>query len=156
MAAVHRRCLDAGMSERVARPVTARGLIATVVRWVGEGEDATASPEAGIDAQLALQRAGGNAVLRDRMLHVFIEHHRDDPERLRTALAEEDWETLRQLGMRSRARQAPSGSLRWRLARADWNRWHGTRTTFVPLPLRSTTSNVLCRTCWQRKPRPNP
>ncbi len=98
MAADRQRCLDAGMNDHIAKPVNARSLIATVVRWVGEGDDATASPEAGIDAQLALQRAGGNPVLRDRMLHVFIDHHRDDPERLRTALAEEDWETLRQLG----------------------------------------------------------
>lgn len=96
MEADRQRCLEAGMNDHVAKPVNIRTLTSTILHWVAaDGSDV--GPDAGIDAQLALTRAGGKPELRDRMLRVFIDHHRDDAVSLRVALDTGDWGGIEQL-----------------------------------------------------------
>ena len=78
------RCLQAGMDDYVAKPVTQAALLDVLTRWVSpsdEGSSASASPgasgcpEAGpavFDRVAALSRLGGDAALLDAVVQSFV------------------------------------------------------------------------------------
>ncbi len=98
------RCLAAGMSDHLAKPLDPDRLIATVVRWLAAGERAGAIDPAptttaaatdaapprvtapagadqfavpGVDIAAGLDRAGGDPAFYRRLLRQFIDGHRD-------------------------------------------------------------------------------
>jgi CheY-like chemotaxis protein len=91
MAGERERCLDAGMSDFVSKPVVPEDLYNVVTRWISGREDDTVSdgfrsgtvPDGhqglpcldAVDANLGLQRTNGNLELYRRVLSVFVENH---------------------------------------------------------------------------------
>ena len=105
----------AGMNDHIAKPIDARELAATLVRWIpsggvegasGEGELPVAWQPDG-DGLGALQREfsqmpvsdgverlGGNVALYRRLMHAFARQHRETPDRLRQLRLAGDLDSL--------------------------------------------------------------
>jgi|UPI0006800476 PAS domain S-box-containing protein len=93
------KCLDAGMSDYLSKPIDPAKLLATLRHWLGEQllseaevvdlpQDQAAFPDAvpGVDLNWGMQRVGGNRVLYLKLLKEFISHHADSCEHLKVLL----------------------------------------------------------------------
>jgi PAS domain S-box-containing protein len=99
------RCLGAGMSDYVSKPIDPGQLQATLERWLQRRNDGARPapvadaglPEtiAGIDVATVMRRLGGNHGLLVRLLRDFVRGHTADPTHIREALGRGDSERAR-------------------------------------------------------------
>ncbi len=103
------RCLEAGMSDHLGKPITPERFYATLLRWLpvregtAQGQLGQASNTVlvlaapvqdalpsfpGLDTAAGLICVAGRVASYRRVLAMFVEHHADDLEHIRTALAE--------------------------------------------------------------------
>jgi two-component system, sensor histidine kinase and response regulator len=115
MAGDRERCLDAGMSDHVAKPIDPDQLVRTLARWVKpRGAAAVTAPAkhsastvvqpssalapvAGLDMKLGLQHALGRQSLYVSLLRKFVLGQTEFPAQLDAALAQADWQTAERL-----------------------------------------------------------
>ncbi|MDL1963170.1 MAG: response regulator [Deltaproteobacteria bacterium] len=107
MAGDREKCLDAGMSDHVAKPIEPKILFETLVKWIPAGEresvspmtppeestaEKTALPECldGIDIEIGLRRTGGNQTLYSDLLKDFVKDHGKDHQAIVDALVRND------------------------------------------------------------------
>ncbi|MEA1969139.1 MAG: response regulator [Thermodesulfobacteriota bacterium] len=110
MAGAREKCLEAGMSDYVVKPMEPKILFETLVKWIQEGErdpvpvtiseknnlqEKTAFPHDldGIDIETGLRRTGGNRVLYSDLLQAFVTDHGNDNQVISRALLENNIET---------------------------------------------------------------
>ncbi len=115
MEADRQRCLEAGMSDHLAKPVVPERLWEVLQRWCPAGAGAVPvsatsgrgveeagptpavvlpEPFAGLDAKAGLRNALGRPAFYAQVLQRFMAHHADSAERMASALAEGHTETL--------------------------------------------------------------
>jgi len=87
------RCLDAGMDEYLAKPVTAEALFAAVERLTAAGGPA-ADPPPAVDVAALRQRLGDDRALERRIVGVFLEHGPAMLDRVREAVGHGDARAL--------------------------------------------------------------
>jgi CheY-like chemotaxis protein/HPt (histidine-containing phosphotransfer) domain-containing protein len=116
MASDRERCIEAGMSDHLAKPITPDELFATLQRWIGSREGAAAAVGAGattpairagttltqhqfagLDADLGLRLAMGREALYRSLLDMFVSGQRDFRAQLGLALANADWTGARRI-----------------------------------------------------------
>ncbi|MBF0614408.1 MAG: response regulator [Magnetococcales bacterium] len=107
------RCLDVGMNDHITKPVVPRELYGTLGRWTRHGGEVerflsqdlpvwepiecVLFPEdfcPGIDVSRGLRNVGGGMVTYRGVLEKFVRNQRDTGQKLRQALADQDWSTL--------------------------------------------------------------
>jgi len=105
LAGDRQRCLDAGMSDHISKPIDPDLLIGTVARWLDDAGEGTAALEPPSSTppqvwnQLAgLRRVGGNQVLYERLLRDFRSQFSDSPQQFSALLAQQDRQGLKQFG----------------------------------------------------------
>ena len=91
------RCLDAGMTDFITKPILFDDLMAMIEKWIGgvsihppAAEIATDSDLDGIDRKTALGRMRGNTQLFDKLLALFPVAHAGSETELRAALQTRD------------------------------------------------------------------
>ena len=95
------RCLEAGMSDFITKPILFDELLATVKKWVKVTAMPVVAPTAGasvptseeIDVRTALARMNGNTGLLKKLLVMFPNAHAHSDAEIRTALASGDSKT---------------------------------------------------------------
>ncbi|MFZ5773937.1 MAG: response regulator [Thermodesulfobacteriota bacterium] len=114
MAAERQRCLDVGMNDHVAKPISQNLLFASLLRWVKVKEDdgrawtgavvsdavtwgGTPPVIPGFDTRQGLERVAGDGELYQRLLGMFAESQVDAGVQVREALARRDHAMARQL-----------------------------------------------------------
>ncbi len=111
------RCLDAGMNDHLGKPVTPERFYAVLQHWLPVLDEAQGTRAVttlpvpvpvvpaqdalpnfpGLDTVAGLTSVGGRVTSYRRVLVMFIEHHADDPARIRTALADGNLDEARRL-----------------------------------------------------------
>jgi signal transduction histidine kinase/DNA-binding response OmpR family regulator/ABC-type phosphate/phosphonate transport system substrate-binding protein len=106
-----RRCLDAGMNDHFAKPLTPDRFYAALKRWLPQQKTRPATREpaataaeadslpsiAGLDTAAGLVNVNGRVATYRKLLAMFIEHHGDDVALIRAALGEGRIEEARRL-----------------------------------------------------------
>lgn len=104
-----KRCLEAGMSDCLPKPIAPEHLYAAIARWTGGAAEASLRVEDApsarddvdhpppLDATAAIRYLGDDEKLYRRLLATFIAEHAEDDSRIRSAIA---------AGRRSEAREA--------------------------------------------------
>jgi two-component system sensor histidine kinase/response regulator len=100
-----KRCKDAGMNDHIAKPIIAKVLFDTLLKWVERKEyDIPDPPDAddsdaagvelptlpGIDTEAGLTRVGGNIRSYLKLLSKFAENHAEDIKEIRSAFGDND------------------------------------------------------------------
>ena len=89
------RCLQAGMNAYVSKPVQQAGLIAVIEQYLASGTGESTAPQArGVDRILTDKLMQADRALVSDMLRLFMEVAPDRMEKLETAAARGDAETL--------------------------------------------------------------
>ena len=92
-------CLEAGMNDHIPKPVEPHHVLELLQRWLGVGfTKAPPAPPAadtvstlpGLDYRAGLERFDGRTDFYHGLLNKFVRLHRDDMDKLRTALACDD------------------------------------------------------------------
>ncbi len=108
------KCLEAGMSDHVAKPIEPRILFETLVKWIPSRENApvhamssqelppahdTVLPDRleGIDLETGLRRTGDNRTLYMDILRHFISDHGNDDHRIAKTIAAGDMKSAHRL-----------------------------------------------------------
>ena len=110
------RCLDAGMNDRVAKPIDPEQFFATLLRWLPKWEAAremavatAVEPAAngglvdslqrvpGLDVQFGLRTLRGRVASYVRLLRMYVHIHADDMATVRASLAAKDFGGARRL-----------------------------------------------------------
>jgi CheY-like chemotaxis protein len=117
MASDRQMCLEAGMSDHIAKPIDPELLFAALLRWIAphgpDGETAKDQtphnpehlPEAnsgslnipGIDTETALRRTGGNLKRYEGLLGRFAESQANAVNEIRSALSATDFQTAKRI-----------------------------------------------------------
>lgn len=103
LAGDRQRCLDAGMSDHISKPIDPDLLVSTVARWM-KGESAAVF-ESGATSRFevwnqgaGLRRVGGNQGLYGRLLRDFRSQFADSPQQFAALLEARDRQGLKQFG----------------------------------------------------------
>jgi two-component system, sensor histidine kinase and response regulator len=106
-------CLSAGMDDFVPKPIDPPELWRVLMRWIPPR--ASAAPQSiesipGLDTAAGMHRMMGKRKLYLQMLRRFADGQHDTPERLRQALAIDDWETAERLAHSTKGVAATIGA----------------------------------------------
>jgi PAS domain S-box-containing protein len=106
------RCLSAGMDDHVGKPIDPGVLFATLGRWTckkqqrvpvipaslsGKEDEITLPEIDGVDLKEGLQRLAGNKRLYRNLLMQFVQAHRQEDERIATAIEIQDFSLAERL-----------------------------------------------------------
>lgn len=108
------KCLEAGMSDYLSKPIDPKKLYNTLLKWIkprdnNAKEDSVATiqtakktwnlPEtlSGVDMEAGLQKAGGNQKTYLKLLHLFRDEHEKDAIKIKENLEKKDFETARRI-----------------------------------------------------------
>ena len=106
MVGVRERCIEAGMNDYLTKPIDPPAFFATLRKWLNpettegssksidiqEAEPETSLEIDGLDVESGIARVGGNPKIYANILRKFASNQADAPEKIKSAIAEEDWE----------------------------------------------------------------
>lgn len=106
------KCLAAGMSDHLAKPITINSLLGIAAKWLQQPTEQAVFLEgdipsgilptglnelAGLDVDLGLQSVSGKMHSYIRLLKKLLDYHGEDVEKIRVAYSESDWPAIKKL-----------------------------------------------------------
>jgi PAS domain S-box-containing protein len=108
----YEKCIEAGMSDYVTKPVNVKKFFDTLRKWVPDKNQVLRRPTQqttkddeqiymakrlpGLDIDEGLQRLGGNKALFRSLLAEFVNDNRESARKINTNVSEQNWATARQ------------------------------------------------------------